>query len=124
MTAVTRPSSEPFRRRLDPARGGPTVLRIILGTQLRKLREQAGITPEAAGEEIRGSHAKISRLELGRVGFKERDVADLLTLYGVTDEAERAEYFSLARQASAPGWWQQYNDVMATWFETLIGLEE
>ena len=58
--------------------------RIVLGTQLRRLREAAGITREEAGHAIRASHAKISRLELGRVGFKERDVVDLLTLYGVT----------------------------------------
>ena len=57
---------------------GPTVSRIVLGTQLRRLREEAGITREAAGDAIRASHAKISRLELGRVGFKERDVIDLL----------------------------------------------
>src|SRR6185312_15388960 len=64
---------------------GPTVSRIVLGTQLRRLREEAGISREAAGNAIRASHAKISRLELGRVGFKERDVLDLLALYGVTD---------------------------------------
>ncbi|GEL18313.1 hypothetical protein PA7_21500 [Pseudonocardia asaccharolytica DSM 44247 = NBRC 16224] len=64
---------------------GSTVLRIVLGTQLRRLREANGISREAAGEAIRASHAKTSRLGLGRVGFKERDVADLLTLYGITD---------------------------------------
>jgi len=59
------------------ARGGPTVLRMLLGTQLRRLREDARITPERAGYEIRASRSKISRLEHGRVSFKHRDVADL-----------------------------------------------
>jgi hypothetical protein len=62
-------------------------------------------------------------MENGRVGFKERDVADLLTLYGVTDEETRAEVLSLARQASVPGWWSKYGDVLADWFETYLGLE-
>ena len=62
---------------------GPTVLRMLLGAQLRRLREASGVTREDAGWEIRSSESKISRMELGRVGFKERDVADLLTLYGV-----------------------------------------
>ncbi|MGW3248117.1 helix-turn-helix domain-containing protein [Streptomyces sp. NPDC001070] len=105
-------------------RGGPTVLRIVLGTQLRRLRESRRISREAAGEAIRASHAKISRLELGRVGFKERDVADLLTLYGVTDVQERADLLGLARRANTPGWWHQYADVLPSWFETHIGLEE
>src|SRR4029453_6040295 len=76
---------------------GPTVLRILLGTQLRRLREGKGITREDAGWEIRGSGSKISRMELGRVSFKERDVADLLSLYGVTDTKEREALLGLAR---------------------------
>ncbi len=100
------------------------MLRIALGTQLRRLREANGITREAAAEAIRGSHAKISRLELGRVGFKERDVADLLTLYGITDEQERQTFLGLARRANTPGWWHQYDDVLPHWFETYLGLEQ
>lgn len=103
--------------------GGPTVLRILLGSQLRKLRESKGITREAAGYEIRASGSKISRMELGRVSFKERDVADLLTMYGVADSAERESLLSLARQANSPGWWQQLNDVLPSWFQAYLGLE-
>ncbi|GAA2912869.1 transcriptional regulator [Actinoplanes cyaneus] len=103
--------------------GGPTVLRILLGSQLRKLRESKGITREAAGYEIRASGSKISRMELGRVSFKERDVADLLTLYGVADSEEREQLLSLARQANNPGWWQQLNDVLPSWFQAYLGLE-
>ena len=51
-------------------RGGPTVLRMLLGIQLRRLREAAGLTPDQAGYEIRASRSKISRVEHGRVGFK------------------------------------------------------
>ncbi|WP_283137202.1 helix-turn-helix domain-containing protein [Rhizohabitans arisaemae] len=104
--------------------GGPTVLRILLGAQLRRLRRTRGITREEAGHAIRGSHAKISRLELGRVGFKERDVADLLTLYGVVDNQEREALLTLARQASTPGWWHKYSDVLPSWFGVYVGLEE
>lgn len=106
------------------SRQGPTALRIALGGQLRRLRERCGISLEAAGEAIRGSHAKISRLELGRVGFKQRDLLDLLTLYGVTDPDERASFLALAQQANTPGWWHQYSDVLPPWFETYLGLEQ
>lgn len=103
--------------------GGPTVLRILLGSQLRKLREANGVTREAAGWEIRASESKISRMELGRVGFKERDVADLLTLYGVNDKAEREALLALARQANTQGWWQRFSDVLPNWFQSYLGLE-
>jgi transcriptional regulator with XRE-family HTH domain len=107
-----------------PAAGGPTVLRILLGAQLRRLRESKRITLEDAGKAIRASHSKISRLETGRVGFKDRDIADLLTLYGVTDEEDREALRELARRANAPGWWHDYNDILPNWFEAYVGLEE
>lgn len=105
------------------AERGPTALRIAVGGQLRKLREQADITREKAGEAIRGSHAKISRLELGRTGFKERDIRDLLTLYGVIKVEEREVLLDLVRKANQPGWWHRYSDLLPPWFETYLGLE-
>jgi transcriptional regulator with XRE-family HTH domain len=124
-----RADPAPSRSALLPAdpnqqQGGPTVLRIVLGTQLRRWREASGITREAAGDAIRASHAKISRLELGRVGFKERDLVDLLDLYGVTAEEEREEFLDLARRANARGWWQQHGQVFPSWFEMYLGLEQ
>jgi transcriptional regulator with XRE-family HTH domain len=104
--------------------GGPTVLRIMLGSQLRNLRERHGISREDAGYTIRASGSKISRMELGRVSFKERDIADLLTLYGVEDPGERAALVDLARQANSPGWWHKYSDVLPDWFQVYVGLEE
>ncbi|GAA1017167.1 transcriptional regulator [Acrocarpospora pleiomorpha] len=100
------------------------MLRILLGAQLRRLRRAKGISPDDAGHIIRASHAKISRLELGRVSFKERDVADLLTMYGLTDPDERAVLLTLAREANTPGWWHKYSDLLPSWFEVYVGLEE
>jgi len=110
---------------LDPSRtGSPAVLRLVIGTQLRRLREAAGITCEVAGDRIRASHAKISRLELGRVSFKERDIVDLLALYGVTGAAEHEAFLELIRQANSPGWWHRYSDVLPGWFEMYVRLEQ
>ncbi|MFI0238150.1 helix-turn-helix domain-containing protein [Streptomyces sp. NPDC016845] len=105
----------------DPS--GSVVRRILLGSQLRRLRESRGITREAAGYSIRASESKISRLELGRVSFKARDVEDLLTLYGVSDEAERGALLSLVKEANVAGWWHSYSDVLPGWFQTYVGLE-
>jgi hypothetical protein len=106
------------------AHRGPTVRRLILGTQLRRLRERADITCAEAGYAVRGSASKISRLETGRVSFKERDVADLLTLYGVADPDEREQFLELARRSREPDWWHRFNDLMPKWFEDYLGLEE
>jgi transcriptional regulator with XRE-family HTH domain len=103
--------------------GGPTVLRMLVGAELRRLREAKGVTREEAGYEIRSSDSKISRMELGRVSFKERDVADLLTLYGVFDEQERKALLDQMNEANQPGWWKIYSDVTPTWFQSYLGLE-
>jgi transcriptional regulator with XRE-family HTH domain len=106
-----------------PRSAGPTVQRLVLGGHLRRLREQAHITTEQAAGVIRGSHSKISRMEHGRVGFKERDIGDLLTMYGVTDGDEREALLKLAREANTPGWWQGYADILPHWVEPYFGLE-
>jgi Domain of unknown function (DUF5753)/Helix-turn-helix domain len=106
-----------------PRSAGPTVQRLVLGGHLRRLREEAFITTEQAAAAIRGSHSKISRMEHGRVGFKERDVGDLLTLYGITNGDEREALLGLAREANTPGWWQGYSDILPHWVEPYFGLE-
>lgn len=105
-------------------RTGPILPRMVLGEMLRRLREGKGISAVAAGDAIRASESKINRLELGRVGVKLRDVADLCTLYGVVDHAQRTTLLELARQTNLPAWWQRYRDVLPSWFETYLGLEQ
>ena len=117
------PAPPPFTRALVSPPRGPTALRIALGIQLRQLRQASRLTTVEAAEVIRATPSKISRLERGRTTARQRDVADLLSLYGVTDPAEREELLELARQTSAPGWWQQYGDVLPRWFESYVGLE-
>jgi hypothetical protein len=50
-------------------------------------------------------------------------VADLLTLYGITDNEERAVLLNLAREANTPGWWHAYFDILPGWLEPYVGLE-
>lgn len=107
----------------EPEGSGPTARRIILGAQLRRLRERAGVARSDAAWSIRGSDSKMSRLEAGKVGFKERDVADLLTMYGITEESERELLLDMTRRSNEPGWWQPYGDVLPDWFEDYVGLE-
>ena len=97
---------------------------MLLGAQLRRLRETATVTRDDAGYHIRASGSKISRMELGRVSFKERDITDLLELYGVDDPAEREKLVQLTREANATPWYQKFQDVVPDWFHVFVGLEE
>jgi uncharacterized protein DUF5753/helix-turn-helix protein len=108
----------------EPAPGSATVRRMIVGAHLRRLREEKGITRADAGYTIRASESKMSRLELGRVAFKERDISDLLVYYGVTDPEQRDQVLRLVREANRPSWWREFDDVMPQYFQNYIGLEE
>ncbi|QUX29835.1 helix-turn-helix domain-containing protein [Nocardiopsis akebiae] len=124
MVAEEAPNLQVTQDFLANSSGGPTVLRILLGTQLRRLRQEKGISRHDAGYAIRASHAKISRMELGQVSFKRRDVDDLLKLYGVDRADQREALLGLVSSANAQGWWHKYGDVLPNWFGVYVGLEE
>jgi hypothetical protein len=102
----------------------PTVLRMILARQLQALREKAGLSYDEAADAIYASAWTVRRMERAEGGLKPLTVKGLLMAYGVTDPAEIDAFLALARQASRPGWWHSYDDVLPAWFATFIGLEE
>lgn len=109
---------------VDARTSAPTARRMVLGAQLRRLREAAELSRADAAFTIRASESKMSRLEAGKVSFKERDVVDLLTTYGVNDPVEREAFVELVKQSNQQGWWHRYNEVIPGWFNDYVGLEE
>lgn len=102
----------------------PTVRRRIVGAQLRRLREAAGVSRKNAAATIDGTESKISRLEQGRVGLDEGEVARLLERYGIDDRHERDALLGVVREANRPGWLQAYSKAMPAWFRPYVDLEE
>jgi len=100
----------------------PTVRRKRLTVELRRLREQAGLTCEDVGHRLECSGTRISRMETGRIGARPGDVHELLEIYGVTGAAADS-LVQLARDARRKGWWRVYGRVLPPWFEAYIGLE-
>jgi transcriptional regulator with XRE-family HTH domain len=101
------------------AQGSPTVRRRELGTLLRKLRNENGLTVDQVAERLLCSPSKVSRMETGHRGATLRDVRDLCDLYGVTGEGERDRLMTLAKEGKQQGWWQSYDLP----YSTYIGLE-
>jgi transcriptional regulator with XRE-family HTH domain len=94
-----------------------------LGGELRRRRERAGLSAEAAAEACGAPVSVVEELESGRVGVSPRALADLLSGYGVADEAERVELLLLAERATGPGWWRPYADIVTRQYETYLRLE-
>jgi transcriptional regulator with XRE-family HTH domain len=100
---------------------GPTLRRRRLGTELKKCREQAGLTQEQVSRNFEWHAAKVTRIETARVAVTPRDVKDLLTLYGVRDEDYREALMALARMSKERTWWTDYRDLLRP--GNFIGLE-
>jgi transcriptional regulator with XRE-family HTH domain len=98
----------------------PTARQRVLGTRLRGLRAERGMTVEEVAERLLCSATKISRLETAARRPSLRDVRDLCELFDV-DAAMSAELMNLAREARTPGWWTRYDDLD---LDPYVGLEE
>jgi len=103
-------------------RTSPTVRRRRLGSELRRLREAAGLTCEQAGDHVDCSASKISRMETARVPARVVDVQALCRLYQASEE-HTAALVALARESKTEGWWQRFDGVLPDWFGTYVGLE-
>jgi transcriptional regulator with XRE-family HTH domain len=108
----------------DALHSSPTVLRMILGRQLQALREKAGLSYQQAADEIYASEWTLRRIEAGKGALKPLNIKSLLITYGITDVREIDAFLRLARDASRPGWWHTYTDVLPDWFTVAVGLEE
>jgi transcriptional regulator with XRE-family HTH domain len=107
------------RRCRVTARSSPTVRRRRLGMELRRLREQAGITIDTVAERLDFSASKVSRIETGQTGASATDVQSMLTLYGVTGPTAE-DLVQVAREARVRGWWLRYGHVLTGAY---VGLE-
>jgi transcriptional regulator with XRE-family HTH domain len=95
-----------------------------LGSELRKLRENAGYTIDQAAEHLECSPSRVSRIETGKSQPpKQREVRDLLELYGVGDNRARETLLQLAKEAAQPGWYNEFQDAFPPRFGSYIGLE-
>jgi len=103
--------------------GGPTVRRRQLGSELRRLRENAGRRIEDVATHLECSMSKISRVETGQAPIKARDVRDLLQWYGVTDPLRIETVMQIHKDAQQQGWWTHYAEVLPSGMATYAGLE-
>lgn len=101
--------------------GSPTVRRRELGSLLRALRNERGLTVEQVAAELLCSPSKVSRMETGHRGATARDIRDLCRIYGVTDSAQQAHLTRLAAEGKQQGWWRSFE---LDYFATFVGLEE
>ncbi|MFG3242201.1 helix-turn-helix domain-containing protein [Streptomyces sp. NPDC048157] len=103
-----------------------TVLGRQLGDELRRFRENAGLSTAEAAEVLDCTKGKISRIENGHVPVRTPDLVALIHAYDVSDPEARDRLASLARTANRrrrEGWWHQYGSVLADTYRDYIEME-
>ena len=104
------------------AEAGSTVPRRQLGRYLRRAREDAGITRDAAAKELEWSVQKLWRIENGAISMRAIDVRNMAELYRVDSTLTQA-LMDLARETKSKGWWHAYGGAIPSYFELYVGLE-
>lgn len=110
---------------MSEPRRSPTLRRRRLSTRIRALREEKGMTSVDATKRLEWSSGRLTKMERGEWERPNpRDIRDLCDLYEVTDEDEREELITLAREGRERGWWHPYKRMLSDAYTTYIGLEE
>lgn len=107
---------------MSEPKSAPTVLAIVLGRRLAALRETAGFTAVQAAKQLRIAQTTVTRMEKAETSLKYATVKTLLEIYGVP-QYEIQEFLALLDQATTPGWWQSFRDVLPGWFGVHVSLE-
>lgn len=106
-----------------PPRKNPTIRQKRLGAEMRKLRESAGMSIDAAAQVLECGKAKISRIETGLNGIRAAELKALLHAYGMEDTALAQALADMAREGRRRNWWNRYGDVLSGGFADLVELE-
>jgi len=101
----------------------PVVQRRRLRTELRRARQDAGLTQEQVALAMDWSLSKIIRIEVGSVGISTNDLKALMGYYKITDTARTDQLIAVARAARERSWWSMYRDVAPSGLLQLIGYE-
>jgi transcriptional regulator with XRE-family HTH domain len=102
----------------------PSLRRRRLAAELRRLRDQSGLSLSDVADKLGWQMSRISRIETRQLGITSADLRKLLDLYGVKDPAYRDYLAALARRAGERGWWQSYpRHVIPSEYGDLIAIE-
>jgi transcriptional regulator with XRE-family HTH domain len=101
----------------------PVVQRRRLRTELRKAREEAGLTQEQVAAAMEWSPSKVIRIEAGTSRISTNDLKALLRHLDIVDAQRTSELLVLARAARAPSWWSQYRHIASPGFLQFVEYE-
>jgi transcriptional regulator with XRE-family HTH domain len=106
-----------------PLRSTATARQERLGTELRKMREAAGITARDTARLLGTDPAKVSHIEAGRLGVSEERLRRLASFYVCGDDALVDALVAMAVGSGRKGWWEAYRGVVPAWMLDIAEME-
>ena len=106
--------------------GEPTpARRRLVGTALRRYRENVGYALEDAAQVLECDRSKISRIETGQRGIRPKELRELLIEYGVPVSEQLALLAIVGRggRGDQRGWWDHYTHVLSEAYLDYIIME-
>ncbi|MET8539643.1 helix-turn-helix transcriptional regulator [Kitasatospora sp. NPDC004799] len=107
---------------MPPSKTPPSIRQRRLGTELRRLREQAGLSATRAGELHGATQSRISNIESGGYPVSAERVRTLARLYGCADDA-LIEALTGMTGGRTRGWWEEYREILPAGALDLAELE-
>ena len=98
------------------------VRRRIVGAELRRYRNDQGYSLDDMARILECDRSKISRIETGQRGIRNRELRDLLTEYGADKQAQET-LATIANPRGIHGWWQAYAHNLPDTYVDMIALE-
>ncbi|MET9140118.1 helix-turn-helix transcriptional regulator [Streptomyces sp. BPPL-273] len=103
-------------------RNRPTARQVRLGTELRRLREAAGLKAREVAGLLSSTSAQMSQVEAGFAGASEERVRRMAAHYACADDALVEALVTMATGRST-GWWDDFRGVLPPVFLDVAELE-
>lgn len=105
-----------------PARRHPTARQVRLGTELRRLREAAGLKATEAAGLLGTNSVQMSQIESGIAGASEQRVRRLAANYACSD-SELIDALAAMATDRTRGWWEEYRGTLPAAYQDLAELD-
>ncbi|GGY94485.1 helix-turn-helix domain-containing protein [Streptomyces poonensis] len=103
-------------------RPAPSARRTRVATELRKLRERAGMTTTEAARRLGTSTGQLSNVESARFGVSPDRIRAMASMYCCADQ-DYVEALVRMTTARSHGWWEAYREVLPSGLLDLAELE-
>lgn len=101
----------------------PVVDKHMLAKELRRLREERGMTQQEVADGLKWTREKVGRIETAAASVSTADLRRLLSTYDIADEDSIEQFERRAVAAQRPGW-NEYKGLLPSRYLTYLGFEE